>query len=125
MTGLLRLAAWSWLLSVIYFLVLEGCWGASSGKRLMGLRVTSRASTGWWLRIALRTAVFHLPKAVPGFLFAAGVIGSVALGDAGRVAHHQRGVERVVRATRGVDHAAVDRTAVLDRPPWQPLDGSP
>jgi hypothetical protein len=86
-TTLLRLAAWSWLLSVIYFLVLEGCWGASLGKRLMGLRVTSRASSGWWPRVALRAAVFHLPNAVPALLFAAGVIGSVALGNAGRVAY--------------------------------------
>ena len=84
---LMRMAAWSWLASAIYFLVLEGCWGASLGKRLMGLRVTSRASQGWWLRIALRTAVFHLPKVVPALLFAAGVIGSVGLGDAGRVAY--------------------------------------
>ena len=41
-TTLLRLSAWSWLASVIYFLVLEGGWGASLGKRLMGLRVTSQ-----------------------------------------------------------------------------------
>ena len=27
----------------IYYFVLEGCWGASLGKRLMGLRVSSRA----------------------------------------------------------------------------------
>ena len=40
---LLRLAAWSWLAPVIYFFVLEGGWGASLGKRLMGLRVTSDA----------------------------------------------------------------------------------
>ena len=88
---LLRLAAWSWLSSVIYFLVLEGCWGASLGKRLMGLRVTSHASSGWWPRVALRAAVFHLPKAIPALLFAAGVIGSVALGDAGRVAYTTNG----------------------------------
>jgi eukaryotic-like serine/threonine-protein kinase len=86
-TTLLRLAAWSWLASVIYFLALEGCWGASLGKGLMGLRVTSRAITGWWPRIALRAAVFHLPKAVPALLFVSGVIGSVALGDVGRIAY--------------------------------------
>ena len=39
-TTLLRLAAWSWLAPVIYYFVLEGGWGASLGKRLMGLRVT-------------------------------------------------------------------------------------
>ena len=41
-TTLLRLSAWSWLAPVIYYFVLEGGWGASLGKRLMGLRVTSR-----------------------------------------------------------------------------------
>src|SRR5688500_7509661 len=65
---LLRLAAWSWLSSAIYFLVLEGCWGASLGKRLMGLRVTSRASSGWWPRIGLRTALFHTPQLIHTFL---------------------------------------------------------
>ena len=41
-TTLLRLAAWSWLTRLIYYFVLEGGWGASLGKRLMGLRVTSQ-----------------------------------------------------------------------------------
>ena len=33
---------------MIYYFVLEGCWGASLGKRLMGLRVTlaRRAAAG-------------------------------------------------------------------------------
>ena len=60
-TTLLRLAAWSWLAPVIYYLVLEGGWGASLGKRLMGLRVTSATGDRWWLRVGLRTAVFHVP----------------------------------------------------------------
>jgi hypothetical protein len=60
-TTLLQLAASPWPTGTIYYFVLEGCWGASLGKRLMGLRVTSRASTGWWPRIGLRTAVFHVP----------------------------------------------------------------
>jgi hypothetical protein len=62
---LLRLSAWSWLVPVIYYLVLEGSWGASLGKRLMGLRVTSQtpseSNARWWLRAGLRTAVFHVP----------------------------------------------------------------
>ncbi len=58
---LLRLSAWSWLAPVIYFFVLEGGWGASLGKRLMGLRVTSQTDDRWWLRVGLRTAVFHVP----------------------------------------------------------------
>jgi serine/threonine protein kinase len=64
-TMLLRLSAWSWLVSLIYYLVPEGSWGASPGKRLMGLRVTSQApsesSARWWLRLGLRTAVFLVP----------------------------------------------------------------
>ena len=62
---LIRLSAWSWLAPVIYFFVLEGGWGASLGKRLMGLRVTSQtpseSNARWWLRVGLRTAVFHVP----------------------------------------------------------------
>ena len=70
-TTLLRLSAWSWLVPVIYFFVLEGGWGASLGKRLMGLRVTSQtpseSNARWWLRVGLRTAVFHVPTAFPLF----------------------------------------------------------
>ena len=60
-TTLLRLAAWSWVTGVIYYFVLEGGWGASLGKRLLGLRVTSETNGRWWLRVGLRTAVFHVP----------------------------------------------------------------
>ena len=63
-TTLLQLASWPWLTEAIYYVVLEGCWGASLGKRLMGLRVSSRASSGWWPRIGLRTAVFHTPQLI-------------------------------------------------------------
>ena len=72
---LLQLAAWPWLTGTIYYFVLEGCWGASLGKRLMGLRVTSRASTGWWPRIALRSALFHMPVVIPT-LFLMGAMGT-------------------------------------------------
>jgi hypothetical protein len=58
---LLHLAAWSWLAPVLYYLLLEGGQGASLGKRLMGLCVTSQANDRWWLRVGLRTAVFHVP----------------------------------------------------------------
>jgi serine/threonine protein kinase len=62
---LFRLAAWSWLVPVIYFFVLEGGWGASLGKRLMGLRVASPMNDRWWLRVGLRTAVFYVPVVIP------------------------------------------------------------
>ena len=61
---LIRLSAWSWLAPVIYFFVLEGGWGASLGKRLMGLRVTSDTDDRWWLRVGLRTAVFQVPSII-------------------------------------------------------------
>jgi hypothetical protein len=63
-TTLFRPSAWSWVVPVIYYLVLEGGSGASLGKRLMGLRVTSLADDRWWLRVGLRTAVFNVPTLV-------------------------------------------------------------
>jgi hypothetical protein len=77
---LLRLAAWSWLASVIYYLVLEGGWGASLGKRLMGVRVTSQTDDRWWLRVGLRTAVFHGPIVIPTLFFMGATRGSTVPG---------------------------------------------
>jgi eukaryotic-like serine/threonine-protein kinase len=77
-TTLLQLASWPWLTGAIYYFVLEGCWGASLGKRLMGLRVSSRASSGWWPRIGLRTAVFHTPQLIHTLLMLAATRGSLA-----------------------------------------------
>ena len=80
-TTLLRLAAWSWLASVIYYFVLEGGWGASLGKRLMGLRVTSQTrAMRWWLRVGLRTAVFHVPTVIPTLFFMGATRGSTVPG---------------------------------------------
>ena len=66
-------ALWATLLTVAYYVLLEGFGGASLGKRLCGLRVKSvtgsRASLS---RVVLRTAVFL----VPGFLV--GLSGVVA-----------------------------------------------
>jgi eukaryotic-like serine/threonine-protein kinase len=76
----LRLAAWSWLVPVIYYLVLEGGWGASLGKRLMGLRVTSQTDHWWWLRVGLRTAVFHVPTVIPTLFFLGATRGSAVPG---------------------------------------------
>jgi hypothetical protein len=79
-TTLLQLAAWPWLTGTIYYFVLEGCWSASLGKRLMGLRVTSRASTGWWPRIGLRSAVFHMPLVIPTIFLVGATKGSTVPG---------------------------------------------
>ena len=79
-TTLLQLAAWPWLTGLIYYFILEGWWSASLGKRLMGLRVTSRASTGWWPRIGLRSAVFHLPLVIPTLFLMGATRGSTVPG---------------------------------------------
>jgi hypothetical protein len=62
---------WTWLLNVVYFFVLEAWWGASLGKRLFGLQLSSQGSGpgrgsatregGWMARVARRTIVFHIP----------------------------------------------------------------
>jgi len=79
-TTMLRLSAWSWLASVIYYLVLEGGWGATLGKRLMGLRVKSQIDDRWWLRVGLRTAVFHVPTVVPTLFLMGAMRGSTVPG---------------------------------------------
>jgi hypothetical protein len=79
-TTLLQLAALPWLTGTIYYFVLEGCWGASLGKRLMGLRVTSGASTGWWPRIGLRSAAFHMPMVIPTLFLMGATRGSTVPG---------------------------------------------
>jgi hypothetical protein len=76
----LRLSALSWLAPVIYFFIMEGCWGASVGKRFIGLRVTSQTDDRWWLRIGVRTAVFHVPTVVPALFFIAATRGSTVPG---------------------------------------------
>src|SRR5688572_22710292 len=77
-TTLLQLASWPWLPGAICYFVLEGGWGASPGKWLMGLRVTSPASSGWWPRIGLRTAVFHAPQLIHTLLTLAATRGLLA-----------------------------------------------
>jgi serine/threonine protein kinase len=52
---------WRWLLNAVYFFVLEARWGASWGKQLFGLQLSSPGSAGWVMRVARRTIVFHLP----------------------------------------------------------------
>ena len=56
--------SWIWLVAFAYALVVEGAWGASAGKRLLGLRVVQTGGGAWWPRIATRTMVFFLPAAI-------------------------------------------------------------
>lgn len=75
-TTLLQLVSSPWFTGTIYYFVLEGFWGASLGKRLMGLRVTSQTDGRWSLRVGLRSAVFHVPLVAPLLLGA--LMGSTA-----------------------------------------------
>jgi len=53
------------LAAILYFVLLEGLWGASLGKRLTGIRVVRSGSDGRiGLRAGLRAAVFCLPNVV-------------------------------------------------------------
>ena len=52
---------WTWLMNLAYFFVLEARWGTSLGKRLFGLRLSSPGGAGWVMKVARRTAVFHIP----------------------------------------------------------------
>ena len=80
---------WRWLLYALYFFVLEARWGASLGKRLFGLRLSSPWSAGWVKRVARRTMVFHLPWLVVSLLLVSfGPIGpsrNIPLGENSRL----------------------------------------
>src|SRR6185503_20064801 len=62
---------WTWLVNLAYFFVLEARWGASLGKRLFGLRLSSPGGSGWPMRVARRTIVFHIPWLVIALLLLA------------------------------------------------------
>ena len=54
---------WTWVIHFSYYVVMEGSWGASLGKQLLGLRVTTTSGTAaGWLQILGRTAVFCFPN---------------------------------------------------------------
>jgi eukaryotic-like serine/threonine-protein kinase len=80
---------WRWLLYALYFFVLEARWGASLGKQLFGLRLSSPGGAGWVKRVARRTIVFHLPWLVVSLLLVSfGPIGptrDIRLGENGRL----------------------------------------
>lgn len=55
---------WSVVLAVLYFIGFEGAWGATPGKRLLGLRVVSRSGTLTWGQAAGRAAIYNGPTLV-------------------------------------------------------------
>jgi uncharacterized RDD family membrane protein YckC len=69
-------AMWATTLSAVYYLLLEGFWGASLGKRLFGLRVTTAdGQRKPFLRIAARTAIYYIvPNAPVVLLLVTGLI---------------------------------------------------
>jgi eukaryotic-like serine/threonine-protein kinase len=132
---LLGLSAWSWLVPVIYYFVLEGGWGASLGKRLMGLRVTSETDDRWWLRVGLRTAVFHVPTViyfmgatrgptVPGVVYTAlSLVLTILLFSTARRGNGWTGVHELLSRTRVVQRNV--RAVASAAPKASPADLGP
>jgi uncharacterized RDD family membrane protein YckC len=72
---------WSSLATLVYYLLLEGVWGASLGKRLFRLKVaTAHGSTPSFARIAVRTSIYIVVPNLPiALLFATGLVSTDAL----------------------------------------------
>jgi eukaryotic-like serine/threonine-protein kinase len=87
---------WTWLLNVVYFFVCEARWGASLGKRLFGLQLSSPGSVGWTQRVARRTFVFHLPWLVIALLL-------VSFGPIGPASDRKFGVNITLNAKQTRD----------------------
>ena len=65
----------SWLVALVYYLVLEGTGGASLAKRLLGLRVVSADGTSvTWPQIAVRTLVFYVPNMIGAAVLLSGIL---------------------------------------------------
>jgi serine/threonine protein kinase len=62
-SGAVDSLSWDWVLSLAYFLGLEGTFGTTIGKRLLGLRLSSMGA-GWWPRVLVRTGVYWLPRMI-------------------------------------------------------------
>jgi uncharacterized RDD family membrane protein YckC len=61
----IALTNWSWVVSFVYYLVLEATIAGSLCKRLLGLRVVSADGTAAsWTQVAIRTTVFYAPSLV-------------------------------------------------------------
>jgi len=134
-------AAWAWLVNVAYYFFLEGLWGASLGKRLVGLRVLNRdGARASWRSIAARTAVFHFPNlllggatlggflmadTMPAFLRATGTLGLVtALFLTARRSNGWAGIHDLVSGTR-VASRSTAASRRLGASPHLPLAAQP
>ena len=71
------------LATLVYYLVLEGVWGASFGKRLFALRVaTAQRTAPSFVRVACRTIVYSVMPSLPSaLLFATGVVSVVTINN--------------------------------------------
>ena len=101
------IGAWGWLLGLAYYFCFEGFWGASLGKRLFGLRVTSTdGGAPSWSGIARRTGVFHVPNLLSTLVVL--VAGALAFTVPG-----SSGVNRVLTAADVREAAGSIATVVL------------
>ena len=71
------------LATLVYYLVLEGVWGASLGKRLFALRVaTAQGAAPSFVRVACRTIVYSVIPSLPvALLFATGAVSAATINN--------------------------------------------
>ncbi len=68
---------WAWVVGVVYFLLVEGRWGASVGKRLFGLRLTSSGAQPSWRQVGIRTLLYQFSGMIlsaPYFVWGTSVV---------------------------------------------------
>ena len=78
-TTSLDIDPWTWLVGGAYFLILEGVWGRSLGKRLFGLRVTSAGAQPVWRQVFVRSLLYQVPNmvlATPLLIFGPSALGT-------------------------------------------------
>ena len=75
-------ATWTFLANLVYFCCLEGFWGASAGKGLLGIRVASfNAAVPSFVRVILRTVIFYIPNLLMALLASTGLLGGDTLSN--------------------------------------------
>ena len=97
------------LATLVYYLVLEGVWGASFGKRLFALRVaTAQRTAPSFVRVACRTIVYAVMPNLPS---------RAVVGDGRRLCRHDQ--QHTLR-----HRTRHDGRAVLDDAPPQRVGGT-
>src|SRR5262249_48858425 len=74
------LADWNWLFTLVYFFTMEALWGATLGKRILRLRVTTLGRERLPVPpVAIRTAIYFLPTLLLQLAATSGLIATGTL----------------------------------------------